>query len=270
MRVDPGGGFARGRSSRRSRGVVPPGGDSRGRVRRGAGGVHRAGRRRLGPGRRGRRHRPVPADLDERCARRFSGAAGAGQAQRDRPLGLPTSFSSAVRAMRIRRCGVLALLVACGHGGRDSGLAPEALLDRARTQFRHGEFSQAQQSYQRLLFELPPNDPTLPEVHYYFAESQFQAGQLLEAAQQFRQTADQYAGSAYAPLALLRAGDANLRLWRKPELDPSYGQSALAIYQDLAGRYPDSDAAARAQLHVRRLREWFADKDYKNGLFYFK
>jgi outer membrane protein assembly factor BamD len=172
--------------------------------------------------------------------------------------------------MRIRRFGFL-LLVACGHGGRTSpGLAPEALLDRARAQFRHGEFSRAQQNYQRLLFELPPNDPVLPEVHYYFAESQFQSGQLLEAARQFRQTADQYAGSVFAPLALLRAGDANLRLWRKPELDPSFGQSALAIYQDLAGRYPDSEAAARAQLHVRQLREWFADKAYKNGLFYFK
>src|SRR2546430_8850043 len=35
------------------------------------------------------------------------------------------------------------------------------------------------------------------------------------------------------------------RLWRKPELDPSYGESALAIYQELAGRYPGTDAAAR-------------------------
>src|SRR5205807_2637256 len=69
---------------------------------------------------------------------------------------------------------------------------------------------------------------------------------------------------------LLRAGDANLRLWRKPELDPSYGESALAIYQELAGRYPGTDAAARAQVHVQQLREWFAQKDYKNGLFYFR
>ena len=82
--------------------------------------------------------------------------------------------------------------------------------------------------------------------------------------------ADQYPNSAYAPLALLRAGDANLRLWRDPELDPSYGETALAIYQELAGRYPDSEAAARAQLHVRQLKEWFAEKSYKNGMFYFK
>jgi outer membrane protein assembly factor BamD len=164
----------------------------------------------------------------------------------------------------------LVLLAACHRGGGGPAPAPEVLLDQARTQFRHGQFSKSLQSFQRLMFELPPNDPALPEVHYLYGESQFQGGQFLEAAHQFRQAADQFPGSAYAPLALLRAGDANLRLWRKPELDPSYGQAALAIYQDLAGRYPESEAAARAQLHVHQLREWFADKGYKNGLFYFK
>ncbi|HEV8263396.1 MAG TPA: outer membrane protein assembly factor BamD, partial [Gemmatimonadales bacterium] len=45
---------------------------------------------------------------------------------------------------------------------------------------------------------------------------------------------------------------------------------ALSIYQELAGRYPDSDAAARARLHVRHLQEQFADKSYKNGMFYLR
>jgi len=75
---------------------------------------------------------------------------------------------------------------------------------------------------------------------------------------------------ATTPGALLRAGDANLRLWRRPELDPSYGEAALAIYQELAGRYPGNSAATRAQLHVRQLRDGFADKAYKNGLFYYR
>ncbi|PYP33700.1 MAG: hypothetical protein DMD49_02590 [Gemmatimonadetes bacterium] len=74
----------------------------------------------------------------------------------------------------------------------------------------------------------------------------------------------------YAPLALLRAGDANLRLWRRPELDPEPGQTALATYQELQGRYPGTDAAARAQLHVSQINELFAEKNYKNGMFYFR
>lgn len=174
--------------------------------------------------------------------------------------------------MRLRRLFVVGLVVACGGRNRTPrpSLPPEQLLAQARAEFRRGAFGRAEQSYRRLLFVLTPNDSALAEVHYQLGESQFQTGQFLEAAHMFRQTADSFAGSVYAPLALLRAGDANLRQWRKPELDPSYGQAALAIYQDLVGRYPDSEAAARAQLHVRQLREWFADKTYKNGLFYFK
>jgi len=173
--------------------------------------------------------------------------------------------------MRVARLLLPIAVIACGRGARPVAVpAPEVLLSRSRAQIRTGDFSEALQNLRRLQFELSPNDSMLPEVHYLLAESQFQLGQFVEASQEFRQAADQFPGSVYAPLALLRAGDANMRLWRKPELDPTYGQTALAIYQDLAGRYPNSLAATRAQLHVRQLREWFADKTYKNGLFYFK
>ncbi|MGH9262729.1 MAG: outer membrane protein assembly factor BamD, partial [Acidimicrobiales bacterium] len=72
------------------------------------------------------------------------------------------------------------------------------------------------------------------------------------------------------PVALLRAGDANLRLWRKPDLDPTSGRTALALYQELAGRYPQSPAATRAQPHIRHLQDWFAEKGYKTGVFYLR
>ena len=175
-----------------------------------------------------------------------------------------------MRTMRVFRLLLPLAVVACGHGAPPAPPPPEVLLARSRSQFRAGDFTDAQQNLRRVMFELSPNDSTLPEVHYLLAETQFQMGQFSEASVSFRQAADQFPGSAYAPLALLRAGDANMRLWRKPELDPSFGQTALAIYQDLAGRYPNSQAANRAQLHVRQLREWFADKTYKNGLFYFR
>lgn len=162
-------------------------------------------------------------------------------------------------------------ILACGHGsGPATRPEPAALLASTRARVHAGDFGHAQQDLRRLMFELPPNDPGLAEVHYLLAECLFQQGQYVEAAQEFRQTAEQYASTPYAPAALLRAGDANLRLWRNPELDPTSGQTALAIYQELAGRYPESEAAARAQLHVRELRDAFAEKDYKTGVFYYK
>jgi len=177
-----------------------------------------------------------------------------------------------------RTIGALALAVAlagvlgCHPRGRVPRAAPvvEPNVDLARAMnlFRRGDFRRAQTIFQRVSFQLPPGSPELAEVRYYLAESWFQVGDYVQAASDFRKVSDEFSTTEYAPLALLRAGDANLRLWHRPELDPSYGETALAIYQELAGRFPDSEAAARARPHVRRLENQFAEKIYKTGIFY--
>lgn len=165
-----------------------------------------------------------------------------------------------------------AVFAAC-YGGppvRSPSRDPGAELALARTEFRHGDFANALVAFRRAQFELNPAEAAMAEVRYLAAECDFQLGDLAAAALEFRKVADEFPTSAYAPFALLRAGDANLRLWRRPELDPTPGQTALATYQELAGRYPGTDAAARAQTHVAQLNTWFAEKDYKNGLFYYR
>jgi len=148
--------------------------------------------------------------------------------------------------------------------------APLARLDEARHLTRTGKWTKALPMLQRLAFDLPAGRPELAEVSYLTGEAFFQTGAFTEAAGQFHQVADQFPETPYAPLGLLRAGDANLRQWRKPQLDPTYGEAALGVYQELVGRYPDSEAASRANVHVRRLRNWFAEKTYLNGMFYLR
>jgi outer membrane protein assembly factor BamD len=139
-----------------------------------------------------------------------------------------------------------------------------------RAAFRRGDYSSAVVLFRRAQFDLNPADEEMAELRYYIAECDLQLGEGISAGLEFHKVADEYPNTRYAPLALLRAGDANLRLWRRPELDPTGGQTALAAYQELVGRYPNTDAASRAQLRIRQLNEWFAEKDYKNGLFYFR
>ena len=180
--------------------------------------------------------------------------------------------------MRLQRTiGVLALgialsgLAACHHGPRLAPVVqPDVQLANAMDLFHHGDFRRAQAILQRLTFDLEPGDPNLPQIRYYMAECSFQMGDYVQAVSDFRKVSDEFSTTEYAPLALLRAGDANLRLWHRPELDPSYGETALAIYQELAGRFPDSDAAARARPHVKRLENQFAEKAYKTGVFYLR
>jgi outer membrane protein assembly factor BamD len=170
-------------------------------------------------------------------------------------------------------CAVLAATAGCGRRGPRSGaptLDPSVNLERAMQDFRRGNFRKAQMALQRLTFEFGPGQPELAQVRYHMAECSFQLGEYVQAAADFRRVADDFSTSEYAPTALLRAGDANLRLWRRPELDPSYGETALALYQELAGRYPESDAAGRARPHVRRLENQFAEKAYKTGVFYMR
>jgi len=174
--------------------------------------------------------------------------------------------------MRVMRPLLLiGILAVAGCGKPRAELAqPLTRLEQARHLTRVGKWAKALPILQRLAFDLPVGRPEQAEVSYLTGEAYFQTGLFSEAVEQFHQTADQYAETPYAPLALLRAGDSNLRMWRKPQLDPTNGEAALGVYQELVGRYPDSEAAARGGLHVRRLRSWFAEKAYLNGMFYMR
>jgi outer membrane protein assembly factor BamD len=182
--------------------------------------------------------------------------------------------------MRKRTIGLVTVcvwasgLAACHHAPRVARPAPvvqpDVQLGQAMDLFHRGDFRRAQVILQRMTFDLDPGRPELAQIRYYLAECSFQEGDYVQAASDFRKVSDEFSTTEYAPLALLRAGDANLRLWRRPELDPSYGETALAIYQELAGRFPDSDAAARARIHVRHLENQFAEKTYKTGIFYLR
>ena len=92
-------------------------------------------------------------------------------------------------------------------------------------------------------------------------EAQFAMGSHLQAAREFRKVSDDTPNDPLAPEALLRVGDVYADLWRRPELDPSYGQTALATYQELLNRYPGTTAAKRAQERIDDLQERFATRN---------
>lgn len=163
----------------------------------------------------------------------------------------------------------LSALTACAKP-KPAKPTPMAQIEAARRLTRRGHWAKALPALQALVFEASAGRPELPEISYLTGEALFQTGAYAEASSQFRQVSDHFPESPYAPMALLRAGDANMRLWRLPQLDPTYGEIALAVYQELSGRYPESSAAARAATHVQRLRSWLAEKSYRNGMFYLR
>jgi outer membrane protein assembly factor BamD len=177
-------------------------------------------------------------------------------------------------------------LAACGRNApprADAGPVPvrpdaanaspahvDSLWARAENLFRRGKWGDATTEFERLNLELPVGDPRVPRSRFYLAESNLQMGNHLQAAREFRRVSDDFPSDALAADALLRVADAYAELWRRPELDPSYGQTALAAYQELLSRYPGSDPARRAAMRVSELQEKFAEKEFKAAQYYLR
>src|SRR5688572_6199570 len=124
--------------------------------------------------------------------------------------------------MRRQIVGILACLLlgagaACGSKQKTVPVVqPEAELARGMQLFRQGQFRKAQVAFQRLTFEFSVTQEELAQARYYVAECNFQLGDYVQAAADFRKVADEFSTSEYAATALLRAGDSNLRLWHRP------------------------------------------------------
>lgn len=185
--------------------------------------------------------------------------------------------------MMVRRPTVLlvamAALAACGRHRPSTGPAPltaqatrtvDSLWARAVSAFGEGQWNDAQKALDRLSVVLTPGDPRYLRSHFFQGEILFAQGNQLQAVREFRRVADEQPEGPLAPDALLRAGDAYADLWRRPELDPTYGETARGVYQEVVSRYGGTSAAARAAVRLNQLSEKFAEKEYKNALFYFR
>jgi outer membrane protein assembly factor BamD len=145
-----------------------------------------------------------------------------------------------------------------------------ALWNKALLQFTTGKWNKAASLFERVTLELPPGDSLVTEAHFRLAECYFAQGNQLQAAREFRKVSDDWPSSTLAPEALLRAGDAYADLWRRPELDDTYGATAKSAYQELLNRYPDSPAAGRARYRIADLDDMFAQKEFKTAQYYYR
>ncbi len=180
--------------------------------------------------------------------------------------------------------GVLLVLGACKSGGGASGssLAPapvdsaaaktrtDSLWQEGLKDFRKGFYTKASEKFQRVLLEFQPGDPRIPEARFFLGESYFGSHSQLQAVREFRKVSDDFPNNPLAPDALYRAGDAYADLWRKPQLDPTYGRSAVATYTELLNRYPDSPAAAKAREQIQDLSDKFAYKEWETARYYLR
>ena len=146
----------------------------------------------------------------------------------------------------------------------------EALYTASLREFQRHHWDNAVSGFEKLTTDLPARDTLLPRSYWYLASAHERMDEHLLAAQSFSRLVETFPEDSLADDAALESARAYRRLWRKPELDPTYGETALASYNTLIGLYPNSPLVPTAQKEIAELENWFAIKEYDAGNYYFR
>ncbi|MEO8945114.1 MAG: outer membrane protein assembly factor BamD, partial [Gemmatimonadaceae bacterium] len=166
----------------------------------------------------------------------------------------------------------LVLMAACHQGFDPKVYAsnPEALFAASLKRFNSRHYDDASMGFEQLTHDLPARDALLPLSYYYLGLSQEKQGNNLLAAQSLTRISDAFPDDSLAPTALYQGGVAYSKMWRNPELDPTYGTSALNTFQSLVSLYPDSHLVPQANTQIAQLDNMFATKDLVVGEHYLR
>lgn len=163
----------------------------------------------------------------------------------------------------------LTTVAACGGGFQTRKFATNpALFEAGLKELSRKKYDNAVTAFERLTLDLSARDSLLPPSHYYLGKAHEGRGEYLLAAQSYTRLAETFPDDTLAAAGLLAGGNAYLKLWRSPALDPQYGTLAQAQYRLLVSLYPDSRFRAEAEKGAATVDEMLATKDYDTGMHY--
>ncbi|MDB4878606.1 MAG: outer rane assembly lipoprotein YfiO [Gemmatimonadetes bacterium] len=146
----------------------------------------------------------------------------------------------------------------------------DALYKAASEEYARGRWDNAVAAFEKLTTDLSARDTLLPRAHWYLARAHQQREEWVLAATSFSRLSESFPDDTLADDAALEAARSYRRMWRKPALDPTYGESARLTYNTLLGLYPTSPLVPAAQRELAELEEMFAQKNYISGMYYFR
>ena len=142
---------------------------------------------------------------------------------------------------------------------------PIDLYTESLRRLEAGKEQDAIAGFEKLTLELPARDTLLPRAHFHLARAHAARKDWLLAAQAYTRMASEFPDDTLADDALLQAAHSYARIWDDPELDPTYGQSAIAVYTSLLDTYPTTSLREEAERGIAKMRAQLAEKDYRTG-----
>lgn len=145
-----------------------------------------------------------------------------------------------------------------------------ALFQASLRELQRRKWDNAVAGFERLTIELPARDTLMPPSLFYLGRARQGKKEWLLAAQAFTRVAESFPDDTLADDAIYEAGISYARLWRKPELDAQYGETAISTLRMMQGMYPNSPLNEKAQRDIDRLTNWLAIKTYRTALWYMR
>src|SRR5687768_6964325 len=102
------------------------------------------------------------------------------------------------------------------------------LYEVALAEFKARRFDNAAKAFEQLTLDLAARDPRLPLAFFYLAQSHNELGEHLLAATTYNRLVDAFPQDTLVDDALYHAGKAYQKEWRRPQLDATYGNNAIA------------------------------------------
>jgi outer membrane assembly lipoprotein YfiO len=173
-----------------------------------------------------------------------------------------------------RRALLVALLLAAAACHPDFQITQyptnEALYRAATKEFGAGRWDNAVLAFEKLTTDLPARDTLLPRAYWFLARAHDERGEHILAATAYSRLVESFPDDTLSDDAALAAARAYWKMWRKPGLDPTYGETALATYNTLLGLYPTSPLIPAAKKELADLEDQFAQKNYLAGMYYLR
>ena len=145
----------------------------------------------------------------------------------------------------------------------------EALYGASLREFQRGKWENAIAGFEKLTNSLSPRDTLLSRSFWYLSKAHQRRDEWLLAAQAFQRLTENFPEDSLADDAQLEAARSYRKLWRRPDLDAQYGETAIAAYRLLIAAYPASPLAQVALAEMNQVRDWQAQKLYRTAVRFY-